>query len=92
MQLAVPVRQVSVTVLSTDGIWSEGHLFLRPLAENHTGPETVLDRLNDRDEFLPVQLPGERDDPYRRIVADQHAFTSDTGDVQAIAAARLDSS
>ncbi len=60
MQLAVPVRQVRVTVLSTDGIWTSGNLFLKPLAENHSGAETVLDRLNDPDVFLPVQLPGER--------------------------------
>ncbi len=60
MQLAVPVRQVRVAVLSTDGLWSGGHLFLKPLAETHAGPETVLDRLNDGDLFLPVQLPGER--------------------------------
>jgi hypothetical protein len=60
MQLAVPVRQVRVTVLSTDGVWSTGTLFLKPLAENHSGAETVLDRLNDPDVFLPVQLPGER--------------------------------
>ncbi len=60
MQLAVPVRQVRVSVLSADGVWSSGHLFLKPLAETHSGPETVLDRLNDRDAFLPVQLPGER--------------------------------
>jgi len=60
MQLAVPVRQVRVAVLSTDGIWSTGSLFLNPLAANHSGSETVLDRLNDQELFLPVQLPGER--------------------------------
>ena len=60
MQLAVPVRQVRVAVLSTDAVWSTGHLFLKPIAENHSGPETVLDRLNDQDLFLPVQLPGEQ--------------------------------
>ena len=60
MQLAVPVRRVRVAVLGVDGIWSSGHLFLTPLAETHSGPETVLDRLNDRDLFLPLQLPGER--------------------------------
>ena len=60
MQLAVPVRQVRVAVLSADAVWSTGHLFLKPLAETHSGPETVMDRLNDRDLFLPVQLPGER--------------------------------
>src|SRR5574341_1423542 len=60
MQLAVPTRQVRVDVVSTDGIWCSGHLFLKPLAETHSGPETVLDRLNDGDLFLPVQLPGER--------------------------------
>lgn len=60
MQLAVPVRRVTVAALCLDGIWSSGTLFLKPHAEAHSGPETVLDRLNDRDLFLPVQLPGER--------------------------------
>ncbi len=60
MQLAVPVRQVRVAVLSTDGVWNSGNLFLKPLAETHSGPETVMDRLNDRDLFLPVLVAGER--------------------------------
>ena len=60
MQLAVPVRQVRVAALSLDGLWSNGHLFLKPLAQTHAGPETVLDRLNDRDPFLPLQVPGDR--------------------------------
>ena len=60
MQLAIPVRQVRVAALSLDGIWSDGYLFLKPLAETHFGPETVLDRLNDRDQFLPVQIAGDR--------------------------------
>jgi hypothetical protein len=59
MQLAVPVRKVQVAVLTLDGVWSVGTLFLKPLAETHSGAETVLDRLNDRDLFLPVQIPGE---------------------------------
>lgn len=60
MQLAVPVRQVPVAAFSTDGIWSTGHVFLKAHAEAHAGPETVLDRLNDRDLFLPLQVAGQR--------------------------------
>ena len=60
MQLAVPVRKVSIAALSLDGVWSTGILFLKPVAETHSGPETVLDRLNDRDLFLPIQIAGER--------------------------------
>jgi len=60
MQLAVPVRQVRVSALSLDGIWSDGFLFLKPLAETHSGPERVLDRLNDRDLFLPLRVAGDR--------------------------------
>ena len=60
IQLAVPVRQVAVAALSLDGTWSRGHLFLKLLAGGHGGPETVQDRLNDPDLFLPLQIPGER--------------------------------
>lgn len=60
MQLAVPVRKVAITALSLDGVWSSGTLFLKPVAETHSGPETVLDRLNDRDLFLPIEIAGER--------------------------------
>jgi hypothetical protein len=60
MQLAVPVRKVSIAALSLDGVWSTGTLFLKPVAETHSGPETVMDRLNDRDLFLPIQIAGER--------------------------------
>ena len=59
MQFAIPVHQIRVAVLSTDGLWSSGHLFLKPLAQGHAGAETVLDRLNDRDQFLPLQVPGD---------------------------------
>jgi hypothetical protein len=61
MQFAIPVQQVRVAARSLDGVWSDGYRSLKPLAGTHSSAETVLDRLNDRDLFLPVHIAGDRD-------------------------------
>uniref|UniRef100_A0A832I303 Uncharacterized protein n=1 Tax=Eiseniibacteriota bacterium TaxID=2212470 RepID=A0A832I303_UNCEI len=39
----------------------EGFISLAPRAEHHDGPQTILERLNGPDRFVPIQRSGERD-------------------------------
>jgi hypothetical protein len=50
---------VRVSLPGTDVV--EGFLSLAPQAEYHDGPQTVLERLNAAERFLPIQRTGERD-------------------------------
>lgn len=57
------VRKVRTAVrVSVPGLETiEGSIALDPRAEGHDGPQTLLERLNDDDRFIPVQRTGERD-------------------------------
>jgi hypothetical protein len=57
------VRKVRTSVrVSLPGLdFVEGFLSLAPRAEYHDGPQTVLERLNTSDRFVPIQRTGERD-------------------------------
>jgi hypothetical protein len=59
MDFAVPVRSATFTFRTVDGASFEGTLSLHLNAENHPGTETVLDRLNDPNMFLPLRVPGD---------------------------------
>ena len=57
VDLAVPVQSATFTFWTVDGVSFEGTLSLHLNAENHPGAETVLDRLNDPNLFLPLRVP-----------------------------------
>lgn len=59
VDFAVPVRSATFTFRTVDGASFEGTLSLHLNAENHPGAETVLDRLNDPNPFLPLRVPGD---------------------------------
>jgi len=50
--------RVPVKVLVCDRV-QRSDVFLTPVAANHDGSETLLDLLNGRDEYLPVERKGE---------------------------------
>ena len=56
--LSVPVRSATFIFRTVDGKSFEGALSLHLNAETHQGTETVLDRLNDTNLFLPLRVPG----------------------------------
>jgi hypothetical protein len=56
--LSVPVRSATFIFRTVDGQSFEGTLSLHLNAETHQGAETVLDRLNDTNLFLPLRVPG----------------------------------
>lgn len=59
VDLAVPVRSATFSFRTVDGVTFEGTLSLHLNAEKHQGSETVLDRLNDPNLFLPLRVPGD---------------------------------
>ncbi|MFZ2224049.1 MAG: hypothetical protein WAV26_05115 [Candidatus Deferrimicrobium sp.] len=59
MDFAVPVRSATFIFRTVDGMSFEGVLSLHLNAEKHQGTETVLDRLNDPNLFLPLRVPGD---------------------------------
>ncbi len=59
VDLAVPVRSATFIFRTVDGVTFEGTLSLHLNAEKHQGAETVLDRLNDPNLFLPLRVPGD---------------------------------
>jgi hypothetical protein len=59
VDLAVPMRSATFTFRTEDGKSFEGTLSLHLNAEKHQGTETVLDRLNDLNLFLPLRVPGD---------------------------------
>ena len=59
VDLAVPVRSATFIFRTVDGMSFEGTLSLHLNAEKHQGAETVLDRLNDPNLFLPLRVPGD---------------------------------
>jgi len=57
--LAVPTREAWLEFWMQDGAPFRARLRLHLHAESHGGPETVQDRLNGADLFLPLEVPGE---------------------------------
>lgn len=58
MDFIVPVQSATFIFRTVDGMSFEGTLSLHLNAETHQGVETVLDRLNDPNLFLPLRVPG----------------------------------
>lgn len=58
MDLTVPVQSATCLFWTVDGMSFEGSLSLHLNAETHEGNETVLDRLNGPNLFLPLRVPG----------------------------------
>lgn len=59
VDLTVPMQSATIIFWTVDGKSSEATLSLHLNAEKHQGTETVLDRLNDPNLFLPLRLPGD---------------------------------
>jgi len=59
VDLAVPVQSATFVFRTVDGMSFEGTLSLHLNAAKHQGTETVLDRLNDPNLFLPLRVPGD---------------------------------
>ncbi len=59
VDFVVPVQSATIIFRTVDGMSFEGTLSLHLNAENHPGTETVLDRLNDPNLFLPLRVPGD---------------------------------
>lgn len=57
VDLVVPVQSATFIFWTVDGMSFEGILSLHLNAETHQGTETVLDRLNDPNLFLPLRVP-----------------------------------
>ncbi len=57
----VDTRAVSVEVSFGDGARLSGDMFLRPSIVTLSGVESMADRMNDRDLFLPIRVPGQAD-------------------------------
>lgn len=55
--LAVEKRMVPVTMRCRDQQVIKGELFLSLMAKNHTGRETVLDFMNEPEEFFVLKVP-----------------------------------
>lgn len=58
LDLAVPTRSATIIIWTVDGDSFEATLSLHLNAEKHEGAETVLDRLNGPNLFLPLRVPG----------------------------------
>ncbi len=54
--LSIPTRLRTVTLVCVHGETIQGRMFLRLTAEGHAGPETLWDRLNGPEVFLPLQV------------------------------------
>ena len=59
VDLAVPMQSATIIIWTVDGKSFEATLSLHLNAEKHEGPETVLDRLNDPNLFLPLRVSGD---------------------------------
>jgi len=59
MDLGIPTRSVALRIWTVDGASFDAKLFLHLNAENHDGPETVQDRLNDPNLFVYLAVAGE---------------------------------
>jgi hypothetical protein len=59
LDLTVPVQSATCLFWTVDGMSFEGSLSLHLNAETHPGAETVLDRLNGPNLFLPLRVPGD---------------------------------
>lgn len=59
VDLAVPVQSETATFWTVDGMSFQGTLSLHLNAEKHQGPETILDRLNDPNLFIPLRVLGD---------------------------------
>lgn len=59
MDLTVPVQSATCLFWTVDGKSFEATLSLHLNAEMHEGNETVLDRLNDPNLFLPLRVSGD---------------------------------
>ncbi len=58
MDLGVPTRPAVLKLWTVDGAVFDATIFLHLNAENHEGPETVQDRLNDPNLFLTLSVSG----------------------------------
>ncbi len=59
VDLTVPMQSATFIFWTVDGRSFEATLSLHLNAETHQGTETVLDRLNDPNLFLPLRVPGD---------------------------------
>jgi hypothetical protein len=59
-QLAVEKRTVPVLIRFEDGNELKGDLFLSLTAKRHLGKETVLDYMNETDEFFPLKVADDK--------------------------------
>jgi hypothetical protein len=59
VDLAVPMQSATSIIWTVDGKSFEATLSLHLNAEKHEGAETVLDRLNDSNLFLPLRVSGD---------------------------------
>jgi len=59
VDLTVPMQSAAIIIWTVDGKSFEATLSLHLNAENHEGAETVLDRLNDPNLFLPLRVSGD---------------------------------
>ena len=59
VDLTVPMQSATCIYWTVDGRSFEATLSLHLNAETHQGTETVLDRLNDPNLFLPLRIPGD---------------------------------
>ncbi len=59
MDLGVPTRPAVLKMWTVDGAVFDATLYLHLNAENHEGPETVQDRLNDPNLFLTLSVSGD---------------------------------
>lgn len=59
VDLTVPMQSSTILLWTVDGKSFEATLSLHLNAENHQGAETVLDRLNDPNLFLPLRVSGD---------------------------------
>jgi len=59
VDLSVPMQSATIIIWTVDGKSFEATLSLHLNAEKHEGAETVLDRLNDPNLFLPLRVSGD---------------------------------
>jgi hypothetical protein len=59
VDLTVPMQSATIIFWTVDGKSFEATLSLHLNAEKHLGTETVLDRLNDPNLFLPLRVSGD---------------------------------
>ncbi len=59
VDLTVPMQSATIIIWTVDGKSFEATLSLHLNAEKHEGAETVLDRLNDPNLFLPLRVSGD---------------------------------